>query len=398
MFPFFIALQVVLKYHVAMLIIALVVATLVPAAVLIAMRTVDLYGAGAFTTVLLCFSWGVAAFGLAFGASQILLGGDILTLEQWVQVAAPITEEVLKALILLYLVSRPQFTYSADGAIYGFAAGMGFAVIENWTYVIGYGSSGLNVAIGRVLSTNLMHATASAVVGYALGFARFDRFSHRGRFLLVGWLFGMAFHIGFNNLVTRVSSGLLLLYAAAFGLIGIGIIYMGIRYGVARGKAWIATHMETEKRITRGEAAVVDRLGDLQQLLTPVAEQFGAEKAAACERFLRSQALIALKSKGLGQLPEGDLRRGVEGEIARMRVEMDRARREVGAYCMLYLRSIVPPASDPLWGDLLTARIQAKVDARSASGVTTNLWATVGERTGQMPAAHKRPGSGKETP
>ncbi|MBK9207159.1 MAG: PrsW family intramembrane metalloprotease [Anaerolineales bacterium] len=39
-------------------------------------------------------------------------------------VTAPILEEILKSLILIYLVKRAEFNYVVDGAIYGFGAGL----------------------------------------------------------------------------------------------------------------------------------------------------------------------------------------------------------------------------------------------------------------------------------
>jgi len=48
---------------------------------------------------------------------------------------APIVEEVFKSLILLYLVRRANTTFFVDGAVYGFAAGIGFAIAENMLYL-----------------------------------------------------------------------------------------------------------------------------------------------------------------------------------------------------------------------------------------------------------------------
>ena len=66
------------------------------------------------------------------------------------------------------------------------------------------------VAINRVVSTNLMHAAATAITGIVLGWARFRKPAQRFLFNLVGILPAMALHMGYNNLVTRVESGWLL--------------------------------------------------------------------------------------------------------------------------------------------------------------------------------------------
>ena len=111
----------------------------------------------------------------------------ILSTQMIIRLGAPIVEETLKALILLYLVRRPSFTYFVDGAIYGFAAGMGFAVFENYQYILGSNVPGISVAIGRVLSTNLIHASASALVGIAFGYSRFQRSWKKVLYILAGF-------------------------------------------------------------------------------------------------------------------------------------------------------------------------------------------------------------------
>ena len=46
------------------------------------------------------------------------------------------------------------------------------------------------------------------------------------------------------------------------------------------------------------------------------------------------------------------LRAAYAGEITTLRAEMDELRRTVGVYCMIYVRSILPPDSDSLWMQL----------------------------------------------
>ena len=219
------------------LIIAIAVATAVPLIVLYVIYTLDLYGTGSFKTVALCFVWGGLMVGAAFIANTDLYDriGDFDTMVRFV---APIVEELLKAAILVYLVRQKNFTYFVDGAIYGFAVGIGFAVFENYFYLAQSQNEALSIAIGRVLSTNLMHAAASAVVGSALGFARFQRFRGRAFFLVAGLVTAMAFHMGFNNLTqSDAGGGLLLLYAAVIGFGGTGFIAWVI-FGALAG--WLA--------------------------------------------------------------------------------------------------------------------------------------------------------------
>jgi len=356
-------------------IIPFVIAMAVPLITLYVIYKLDLYGTGSFSLVLLCFAWGLAAFGAAYFVNPAVSRSLHVDMVRFV---APVAEEILKALILLYLVRRPQFTYFVDGAIYGFAIGIGFAVAENYQYLLTAGGSVLMTAVARVISTNLMHATASALVGIALGFARFQRLGSAIAVLLGGWLLAMAVHMGFNNLVSLDIGFLLLIYAAAVGLGGAGFIIFAIKRGLAEEKTWIEEKLGQADRVTEGEAAVVHRLEETDELLAPIVERFGHKKAQAVERFLVLQARLGIYRKTLEKLNDEKMIKGVEAQMDEVRAEMESARRSVGAYCMLYLRNIFPPEASPIWGrleNLIQERVTAPSERKGPS-----LWDTLGER------------------
>ena len=373
-----------------MLIIALLIATIVPLIFLYVIYKLDLYGTGSFRIVLACFVWGMVAFALAYFINTTARSAGLISLDTLRQYFAPVAEEILKALILIYLVRRPNFTYFVDGAIYGFAIGVGFAIVENYSYVLGNTTSMLGVAIGRVLSTNLMHASASALIGIAVGYARFHRSWRLLLSLLAGLLLALALHIGFNNLVTRVSSGLLLLYAAVVGFGSAGFIALAIRRGLAEEKTWIEETLGEADRVTKGEAAVVNRITDMREILAPLAKRFGPEKATQIERFLMLQARLGILRKTLEKLQDEKMVKAVEVQMGDLRREMDEARRSVGTYCMLYLRQIFPEESSPLWGSLESA-IQEKIAARPASG-GANLWSNLSQRTASTSTTEEKDG------
>jgi RsiW-degrading membrane proteinase PrsW (M82 family) len=358
------------------MIISFVIATALPLIALYIIYRLDLYGTGSFTLVLLCFAWGMASFGAAYFINPAVSYRLNLDL---VRVVAPIAEEILKALILLYLVRRVDFTYFVDGAIYGFAIGIGFAIVENYQYILTASGSVLITAIARVISTNLMHATTSALVGIALGFARFQRLASAIPILLAGWALAMAVHLGFNNLVSMDIGALLLLYAAVVGLGGAGFVVFAIKRGLAEEKAWIEETLGEADRVTPSEAAVVHQLEKTGELLAPIVERFGREKAQEVERFLVLQARLGIYRKTLEKLSDQRMIEGVRAQMDEVRMEMDAARRSVGAYCMLYLRNIFPAEASPIW-DRLENIIQERIAARPETG-GPSLWDTLGDRT-----------------
>lgn len=369
--------------------IAVLIATIVPLVFLYVIRALDLYGMGAFRTVLACFFWGMIAFGIALGINQTMLDNNLVTYDQFRRLSAPLIEEIAKSLFLLYLVRRPSFTYFVDGAIYGFAAGIGFAIVENYYYVYYTPDAALGLAVARVLSTNLMHASASALVGIALGLSRFEKIPVSLLVLLPGYGLAMGLHIGYNTLVTQPQLGgaFLLLYAAAVGFGAAGLITLAIRRGLAEEKAWIEETLGEADRVTAGETAIVNRLSESQKILAPLAQKFGAKKAEQIERFLMLQAQLGIKRKTLEKLADEKLRRAVEADMAQIRQEMDGVRRSVGAYIMAYVRTIFPEEGSPIFG-----RLEGLIKERAAQsdGSGPNAFALLG---GKVAAGMSRPAS-----
>ncbi len=358
--------------------IALSIATFIPILFLYIVRALDLYRTGAFRFIFTSFIWGLIAYLIAAQINPAMIKMGLVSQENMVRFSAPVVEEILKGIILIILIRQASFTYFVDGAIYGFAAGIGFAIIENFEYVLGNPETAVIQAVGRVLSTNLMHATGSGIIGIALGIARFDRSTKRILVLLTGLGLAMSIHIAFNNLVTRVNSGLLLLYAAVAGFSGAGFIAYMILRGLKEEKEWIEEKLSEEEGVTAQEATAVQQLSSMQKFLAPVVEKFGAEKASQIEEFLLMQAKLGILRKTLAKFAESgeeNLRQATENQISALRSDMDELRRQVGTYCMLYLRGTFLQESSPLWD-----RLQGLIEERSQVARKSNapsLWGSL---------------------
>ncbi len=91
--------------------------------------------------------------------------------------SAAIPEECIKYLILADFCSRHwSFGEPMDGVVYGVAASLGFAALENLLYVA---DGGLLLALARGLTAVPSHAMMGAVMGYYIGQAGFTFFGRR---------------------------------------------------------------------------------------------------------------------------------------------------------------------------------------------------------------------------
>jgi len=342
----------------------------------------DFYQTGQFHIVLKSLFWGGVAFA---PATFTYIGLEHLWLKNSnpiVQFAAPFYEEVFKGLILLYLFKRAKFTYVVDGAVYGFAIGTGFAIVENFVYVFNNPLAATTVAMQRVFSANLVHAFSTASIGITLGLFRSRTSKSRWRIPAVGLLIAIGQHMLYNNMIYMMdTTGNRILPGLIFvpGLPGILFIRYVMQYGKKQAQAWIKEKLETERRITRNEVAAVDHLTVMDDILFPVIERFGVEKAELVENLLYLQAQIGIKRKALDNLRENNTtRKDLEIEIGGMRTEMKNIQHEIGTYAMLFVRGLFTEEMVSVW-----ARMQVKIQERTAETRGQKgggLWSSLEER------------------
>jgi hypothetical protein len=234
----------------------------------------------------------------------------------------------------------------------------------------------------------LIHASATALVGIAFGFARFHKGWQRILDIGIGLAAALTLHIIFNNLVTRVSSALLLIYAAVVGIGAAIAIYLLIRRGLAQAKTWIEEKLGDTDRVTSGEAKLVGNIKDAKELLAPLVEMFGKEQGDMIHQFLVIQARLGIHRKNLDKLQDPEMVQETQDEIHKLQIEMDGIRREVGTASMIVVRGIFPP-DDTLWGDLENViETRLKTVPETPGG---GLWGSLERSTQRAPERPKNP-------
>ena len=335
---------------------AYIVLFAVPAFLIYLIFVHDLFDTGKSNTVAICLGWGaLGAFSIAYGANTLVIHTFNHTTA--ITITAPVIEEFLKALVLLYIISLPRFRYFVDGAVYGFATGIGFAMSENLLYMTGGDTHGvLLIALSRVLSASLMHATASSVVGIALGLSRRTG-GTRKRFLPVtGLIFATGVHTVYNNLTLRLEGGLIVLIAAiAIGLGGGLLIGYAMDRGLKVEKRRFTDALGTGTGVSVPERIAVQQIGTetLETILDEMRLIFGRQKADLIRRLLLIEANIGILNTNLESPTSERLRQAWQVEVNELHKEIDTIRRKLGAYTMTLVRTLLPAEgrNHPVWAD-----------------------------------------------
>ncbi len=261
------------------------------------------------------------------------------------RLTAPIIEELLKSIILIILIRQPSFKYAVDGAIYGFSVGVGFAVAENLLYISQSSDAAVGLAVSRVLSTSLMHASVSAVVGFMLG--RLRR-AERGQMVLpvLGVIIAVTVHVLYNNLVNSLVGLGLLLLAFAIGMGSAAVIVVLMNRDQSREKQAMKEALDEDiTGVSEGEAMAIQRMGgaSLDDTLRNLGGEIGDDNVGLIRRLLVTQANIGILRNNLAAdnvTPR--LRVAWDTEIAERQREFHEIRGELNRSALDYMQRMFP--------------------------------------------------------
>ena len=137
----------------------------------------------------------VTSYPLNVAAGE-LLDISFVTLTRYV---APVIEEALKALIIMVLIRNNRIGFLVDAAIFGFAVGTGFAILENLFYLQYSPSMLLGTWVVRGFGTAIMHGGATAIFAI-VAHTLMELHPAKGRILLLpGFLVAIIVHSVFNH-------------------------------------------------------------------------------------------------------------------------------------------------------------------------------------------------------
>jgi RsiW-degrading membrane proteinase PrsW (M82 family) len=121
-------------------------------------------------------------------------------------VAAPVIEELSKyEVVRRFVYNTIEFNEPIDGIIYATAVALGFATVENVSYVLMSYQQSLALAVDTGLFRAVLsvpgHALFSSMWGFALGQAKFSPPARRGVIIAQGLILAILFHGIFNFLL-----------------------------------------------------------------------------------------------------------------------------------------------------------------------------------------------------
>ncbi len=192
------------------------------------------------------FSWG--ALGAVFLTVSLFSTVKRLVPNPLVQdvLFAPIVEEFMKGIFLLWTVSNREFDNVTDGLVYGGAIGLGFGMTENFYYYLSTGEDVhflVQLIAIRTLSPGLLHCITTGFFGAVLGYAKFRSKRVKHLALPAGYILAVFIHMGWNYFVVAVNS---ISTAVFFITIWIILFILTFRFSIKRESKMICDELLEE--------------------------------------------------------------------------------------------------------------------------------------------------------
>jgi RsiW-degrading membrane proteinase PrsW (M82 family) len=238
---------------------------------------------------------------------------------------APVLEESLKAVYLLYLIRRERIGFMVDAAIHGFAVGAGFALVENIYYLQLRPEAGVVLWVVRGFGTAIMHGGATAIVGI-LAKSLLDRHgSTRLLYVLPGLLGAIIIHVFYNHFfVSPIVSTLAILILLPLVL---ALVFNRSERGT---RNWLGVGFDSDRdlleMITTGTLAET-RIG---VYLHSLETHFSPEVVADMLCFLRVSLELSIKAKGVLLMREAGFEIGADPDVRDQLAELTYLERSIG--------------------------------------------------------------------
>jgi RsiW-degrading membrane proteinase PrsW (M82 family) len=165
-----------------------------------ALLYLDSYKLVALRAVVAVVACGAMVAGISYVANAFVLGWVTIDLAHYSRYVAPFVEEFLKGLVVVALIRSHRIGFLVDAAIFGFAVGTGFAMVENLYYLRLAPDAGMGTWIVRGFGTAIMHGGATAIFA-VMGLSMLERANRASvADLLPGFALAVLLHSGYNHL------------------------------------------------------------------------------------------------------------------------------------------------------------------------------------------------------
>lgn len=305
---------------------------------------IDSYKLVRLSRVLQLIAAGAAAAVASYLLNKRILEVALVDHQMLTRVAAPAVEELLKIVPVLLFLRARRLGFVIDAAICGFAAGAGFALVENVYYLSATSGRGVAFWVVRGFGTAVMHGGTTAIAAMITKALMQRRDSTSLALAFPGLSVAFVIHALFNQFILSP-------LASAVAVIALLPPLIVVVFGVSERQlqTWLGSGFDIDaeliKAIRSGDFAASRPGRYLQELR----ERFEGPVVADMLCYLRLHSELSLRAKGILMLRESGLPVPRDAETPGKLAELDYLRRAIGPTGQLALAPLLHRTSQDRW-------------------------------------------------
>lgn len=291
----------------------------------------------------LALLWGIISAVIAYLINNSILDSFSIKLRDYSLYIAPVIEELIKTLFVLWMFHKKKMGFMIDAAIYGFAVGSGFSLVENFLYYNSMTDANPLIWIIRGFGTAFMHGGCTSLFAVILIGAKSRNVSNLFIYL-ISLLFAYIIHSAFNHMYIDPviqTIGIIIVLPVFFILI--------FGYNEKQLRSWLEIEFSSEiellNMINKGQLRST-RSGEYLESLK---SRVDGEAIIDMYCYLRIYLELSIKAKRNVMLKESGFSPIFENDIKDKLLELAHLRRQIGKVGELMLSPLIRMNYRDLW-------------------------------------------------
>ena len=275
-------------------------------------------------------SFGLESTGLAF-----------LTYTRY---AAPFVEEALKAFVIVLMMRRNRIGFLVDAAIFGFAVGAGFAILENLFYLNVLPDLRLGTWVVRGFGTAIMHGGATAIFAVIAHALLSRRPTPRIAAVLPAFLAAAVVHSVFNHFFLAP------IINTAVVLVVLPLLLMAVFSRSERSMSdWLGMGFDADTELLELINSGAFSASKVGRYLHSLKEKFSGPVVADLLCYLRLHTELSIRAKGLLLMRESGFRNKAGADTRAKLEELKYLEQSIGATGKLAIKPFLQMSGKDLW-------------------------------------------------
>ncbi len=295
-------------------------------------------------TVLAVIAAGAAAAVAAYFINGELRAALDISFNAYSRFVAPVVEEVLKALVIVFLFRTHRIGFLVDAAIFGFAVGAGFAVAENFFYLATMEEQILAVWIVRGFGTAIMHGCVTAIFAIVAQVLTERNMKINPLLYLPGLIAAQTLHSLYNHFpVDPITQTLVVMVVVP------PLLHLVFRLSAQRMHRWLELDFDADALLLEQINSAEFSSSRIGRFLNDLRQAFEGPVVVDMLCYLRLYTELAMRAKGVLMMREAGLEVPVGERTREKFAELDYLEKSIGKTGILAMRPFLHIERKDLW-------------------------------------------------